>query len=175
MHVGTICTRRVVTIDAQRSLTEAARLMREQHVGTLVVTCPTARGTEVCGIVTDRDLVIDALARDPQETDIHVADLARTELTMISEDADLDDAVAAMQARGVRRLLVSSSEERLCGLLSIDDVIQAFAAQLGGLAKIIRSGREREADERHAAHPPATMPRFPAMGTAAWTQGAPVP
>lgn len=80
MHIGTICTRHIVSIDAQRTLTEAARLMREQHVGTLVVTCPTARGTEVCGIVTDRDLVIDALARNPMEMDIHVADLARTDL-----------------------------------------------------------------------------------------------
>lgn len=173
MHIGTICTRHVVTIDAQRSLTEAASLMRAQHVGTLVVTCLTARGTEVCGIVTDRDLVVDALARDPLETDIHVADLARTDLTMISENADLDDAVTAMHENGVRRLLVSNSDDRLCGLLSIDDVIQAFADQIAGLAKIIRSGKEREIGEHQPARPATHMPRFPAVGTAAWTRGAP--
>lgn len=170
MQVGTICTRHVVTIDAQRSLTEAASLMREEHVGTLVVTCPTAKGTEVCGIVTDRDLVIDAMARANWETDIHVSDLAHTDLTTISERAELDEAVTAMHESGVRRLLVSDGEDRLCGLLSMDDVIQVLAEQLGGLAKIIRSGREREIGERQAAPPATTMPRFPSMGTAAWNQ-----
>lgn len=172
MQVGTICTRRVVTIDAQRSITEAARLMREKHVGTLVVTCPTAKGAEVCGIVTDRDLVIDALAREPLETDVHVADLARTDLAMISENADLDDAVKAMQVNGVRRLLISDSNDRLCGLLSLDDVIEAFTEQIGGLSKIIRSGRDREIDEHPSSAPlAAKMPVFPSQGTAAWSKG----
>lgn len=168
MQVGSICTRHVVTIDAQGSLTKAARLMREQHVGTLVVTCPTAQGTEVCGIVTDRDLVIDALARDVVEPDIHVADLAHVDLTMIPDTAELADAVSAMIEHGVRRLLVSDSEDRLCGLLSIDDLIQVFAEQLGGLASIIRSGREREIGKHPAAPPATARPLFPSMGTAAW-------
>lgn len=168
MQVGSLCTRHIVTIDAERPLAEAARLMRDQHVGTLVVTCSTSRGTEVCGIVTDRDLVIDALARDPLEMDIHVADLARTELAMIAESAGLDDAIATMHESGVRRLLVSNSEDRLCGLLSIDDVIQAFAEQIGGLARVIRSGRERERGAIQSAPAPSHLPRFPAMGT--WAQ-----
>jgi predicted transcriptional regulator len=167
MQVGSICTRHIVTIDAQRPLTEAARRMRDQHVGTLVVTCSTSRGTEVCGIVTDRDLVIDALARDPLEMDIHVADLACTELAMIAESAELDDAIATMHESGVRRLLVSSNEDRLCGLLSIDDVIQAFAEQIGGLARVIRSGLERERGAIQATPAAPHLPRFPAMGTAA--------
>lgn len=167
MQVGSLCTRTIVTIDAQCALTEAARLMRDQHVGTLVVTCSTGRGTEVCGIVTDRDLVIDVLARDPLEMDIHVADLARTELATIAENAELDDAIAAMHESGVRRLLVSDSEDRLCGLLSIDDVIQALAEQIGGLARIIRSGQERERHARQDLPIPSHLPRFPAMGTAA--------
>lgn len=167
MQVGSLCTHHIVTIDAKRSLTEVARLMRDQHVGTLVVTCSTGRGIEVCGIVTDRDLVIDALARDPMEIDIHVADLARTEIAMIAESVELDDAIAAMDDRGVRRQLVSNSEQLLCGLLSIDDVIQAFAVPIGGLDKVIRSGRKHE---RGAIPDPSTasqLPRFPAMGTAA--------
>ncbi len=167
MQVGSLCTRTIVTIDAQRPLTEAARLMRDQHVGTLVVTCITGRGTEVCGIVTDRDLVVDVLARDPLEMDIHVADLARTELAMIAENAELGDAIAAMHESGVRRLLVSDREDRLCGLLSIDDVIQALAEQIGGLARVIRSGQERERKAHQDLPAPSHLPRFPAMGTAA--------
>lgn len=114
MQVGSICTRHTVTIDAERLLTEAVHLMRYQYEETLVVTCSTGQGTEVFGIVTDRDLVIDAMARDPLETDIRVADLAHRELSMISESAGLDDAIAKMLESGVRCLVVSNSDDRLC-------------------------------------------------------------
>ena len=70
MQVSAICNRDIVTIDAQRSLMEAARMMRDHHVGMLVVTCTDAQGEQVCGLVTDRDLVIKLLAQDrlPQAT-----------------------------------------------------------------------------------------------------------
>ena len=167
MQVGSICTRHTVTIDAERPLTEAAHLMRHQHVGTLVVTCSTGQGTEVFGIVTDRDLVIDVMARDPLEMDIRVADLARRELAMIAESARLDEAIAKMLESGVRRLLVCNSDDQLCGVLSIDDLIQAFAEQIGGLSTVIRSGREREQADHETGSAPRHLPMFPSMGTAA--------
>jgi predicted transcriptional regulator len=172
MQVGSICTRHVVTIDAGCMLTEAASLMREQHVGTLVVTCSTAGRTEVCGMVTDRVLVIDALARKPLELDICVADLANTQLSTIAEHAEVDAAVAAMHKGHVRRLLVTSSEGRLCGILSMDDVILAIAGQAGGLAQVILASRDHDVGDRPAQAPARLMPVFPVMGTAARARGA---
>lgn len=172
MQVGTICTRDVITIDAQSPLADAASLMRDKHVGSLVVTCLSARGVEVCGMVTDRDVVLDAIAREAPVGALRIGDLASTELTLISESADLDEAITVMQVSGVRRLLVSNSDDQLCGLLSIDDVMQAFAQQMGGLAKIMTSGREREVGE-HPATPWQPGVRFPPVGTAAWSRGTP--
>lgn len=154
MLVSSICRRDIVTIDAQRTLIEAARMMRDHHVGTLVVTCVDAQGEQVCGIVTDRDLVIDALARTPLELDAEVGDLAHVDLTLIAENASLDQAVTAMQNSGVRRLLVTDSADRLSGIISLDDVMEAFARQVGGLARIIHNGMDRELE----AHPPKGEP-----------------
>ena len=175
MQVSAICNRDIVTIDAQRSLMEAARMMRDHHVGTLVVTCSDARGEQVCGIVTDRDLVVDALARMPLELDIEVGDLAHVDLTLITENASLDQAVTAMQDSGVRRLLVTDSEDRLSGIISLDDVIEACARQVGGLAGIIRSGADREL----AAHMPKdvsgearSLPGTPGTSPGLWARVA---
>ena len=172
MQVGTICTRDVITIDAQSPLADAANLMRERHVGSLVVTCRGARGVEVCGMVTDRDMVLDAMAREAPVVSLRIGDLASTDLTLILDSADLDEAITVMQVSGVRRLLVTNGEEQLCGLLSIDDVMQALARQMDGLAQIMTRGREREMGE-HPVTPEGSRIRFPPVGTAAWTQGAP--
>lgn len=173
MQVSHICRRDVVTIDAQRTLIEAARMMRDHHVGMLVVTCANAQGEQVCGIVTDRDLVIDALARTPLELDAEVGDLAHVDLTLIAESASLDQAVTAMQGSGVRRLLVTDSEDRLSGIISLDDVIEACADQVGGLARIIRSGMDRElASQAHTGEPgePRSQPGAPIASQGIWAR-----
>lgn len=63
MDIGALCQRQIVTVDAGGPLVDAARLMREQLVGALIVTSAAVDGPSVIGIVTDRDLLIDALAR----------------------------------------------------------------------------------------------------------------
>ncbi|MDO9252243.1 MAG: CBS domain-containing protein [Hydrogenophaga sp.] len=161
MQVSTICNRDIVTIDAQCSLMEAARMMRDHHVGMLVVTCTDAGGEQVCGIVTDRDLVVDALARTPLELDVEVGDLAHVDLTLIAENASLGQAVVAMQDSGVRRLLVTDGEHRLSGIVSLDDVIEACAEQVGGLAAIIRNGMDRELAMHTPKADPGKAPSLP--------------
>jgi CBS domain-containing protein len=76
-----------------------------------------------------------------------------------------------MEAHGVRRLLVADGEKRVTGIISLDDLMDACAKELAGLAAVIRSGIEREvAESRGAPQPPKLMPlRVPAVGTAGWT------
>lgn len=63
MNIGSICTRHAVTVDASSTLLEAARLMREHHVGALLVVTDVGDGEQVVGIDTDRDLVVEAMHR----------------------------------------------------------------------------------------------------------------
>lgn len=169
MEVKSICSLNLVTIDVRRTLSEAAVLMRDHHVGTLVVTCLTPEGEQVCGIVTDRDLVIHGLARLKLDLDTPVGEVAQAQLRMIDEDTGLEAALEIMSSKGVRRLLVRNADHRLSGILSIDDLIEAIAPQIAGLAGVIRSGMEREKGAPNVRTESAHLPRFPGFGTASWS------
>jgi CBS domain-containing protein len=170
MDLASLCKRRIVTIDRSASLQQAAALMREYHVGSLVVTEAQDEGARVCGLVTDRDLAIEVLARGIDTTRASVGQLPDGKLVSAPAHADIDDAIALMQAHGVRRLLVRDDNGNLIGLVSFDDLLQAFGDRLGGLAEVVRKGIERETAERQAlATPPRpAMLRVPPTGTAGW-------
>jgi CBS domain-containing protein len=150
MKVADICTREVVATGRSSSVQQAAALMRERHVGALVVLADSAQGAQVVGIVTDRDLVIEALARglDPKETEI--GRLTDSKLAALPADATLDEAIVAMKKQGVRRLLVSGDGGHLCGIVSLDDLLDALAHEMSEVAHAVRSGIERETAERPA-------------------------
>jgi len=169
MKIGSLCTRRVVTVDEGASLGQAARLMREHHVGALVVTARAAQGLRIGGLVTDRDLVVEVLARELDPAAARIGELASTEIASVAEDDDLAQAIATMQRSGVRRLLVTDADQRLSGIVSLDDLVQACAGHLAGLADVIRAGLERETDEMEPTPPlPPGLLRVPAVGTAGW-------
>jgi len=169
MNVGSVCTRRIVSIKKSGTLAQAASLMREQHVGALVVTADTPDGLQVSGIVTDRDLVLDVLARGLDCATVRIGELVSSEVISVGEDDDIGSAIAAMQETGVRRVLVTGGAGKLVGVVSLDDLIAVFAGQMDGLARVIRSGMERERTEVAAAPPPPPLHvRIPAMGTAGW-------
>lgn len=169
INIGSICRRRIVSVDAASSLVQAAGLMREHHVGALVITTQTDEGPRVSGIVTDRDLVIDALARGLDASAAKIGDLASQRIASVDEDDALSDALAVMQDSGVRRLLVTNDERQLTGIVSLDDLMDAYASQMEGLAQVIRSGIVREVAETAPPVPPLLL-RIPATGTAGWGQ-----
>jgi CBS domain-containing protein len=160
MTVRDLCHPHVVTIERHATLGEAALLMRSHHVGALLVTGEDSGHHQVSGIVTDRDLALEGLTRGPAEPALKVGDIAHSNLVGVRGDADLAQAVQLMQQHGVRRLLVVDAEGRVGGVLSIDDVVEVMAAQLGALAGALRAGaaREQAASAQPAAQPAAKPP-----------------
>ena len=104
MNIASICQRRVITIEADASLKEAATCMRENHVGALVVVDAVEAG-RVAGVVTDRDLAIEVLAADLDAGRIQIGQLINGSLVSVAGSASIRDAIAAMEEGGVRRLL----------------------------------------------------------------------
>lgn len=156
MNIGTICKRNVVSIDGVATLQEAAMLMRERHVGALVVTGPAPQGVRVAGIVTDRDLAIEAVAGGLDPTSAAVGELVNAKVLAVPAGASLSEAIEVMRRQGLRRLLVTGAEQQLVGIVTMDDLVQALAADLAGLAQVTRVGIEREAQRDSAlAAPPA--------------------
>ena len=150
MNIASICQRDVVTIDEAATLRQAARLMRARHVGALVITAQRAGDSQLVGVVTDRDLALQVLTGDI-DARAPVGALARTTLVTVRETASMADAVAAMRDGGVRRLLLVDQQRRLVGIVSLDDLIAAYAGELGDLAQALRRGIAHEAAQSAAA------------------------
>lgn len=144
MRVGEVCNREVIVVDGDAPLREAAGIMREQHVGAVVVVSKDGNVTRPIGVVTDRDLVIAAFAADVDLDAISVKDVMSGDLLAATTEDDLWYTVQRMSERGVRRLPVTDSSGALQGILALDDLIELVAESMNNLAGLIRHGQQRE-------------------------------
>ena len=151
MSVGTLCNRDVVCVTPQTSATEAARLMRQYHVGNLIVAEEKAGKRYPAGIVTDRDLVIEVIAQGVTPDSVTVTDMMSATLITAHENDDLMDTIKRMRAKGIRRVPVVGADGSLAGILSVDDVIDLLAEELTDLARLITREQEREQTRRGGA------------------------
>lgn len=148
MLVSEYCNRDVVIVDKECSVREAARLMRTQHVGDLVVVEERDGKRIPVGIVTDRDIVLEVIAKDVDLKSVAIGDVMSFELTTASEDDEVLETVKLMRAKGVRRVPVVGKQGALIGILAVDDLIellQEVVADIGGL--IVRE-QKREKTKR---------------------------
>ena len=118
MSVADVMTRRVVYLPADTMLDEAAQVMRDQSIGDVVVT----RGPTMTGLVTDRDIVVRAIAENLPPKNTRLGDITSHELIMVEQSATSEEAVQAMLDRGVRRLLVCDADRKVVGILSLSDL-----------------------------------------------------
>ncbi len=148
MTAGKYCNREVVITAPETTAAEAAQLMREYHVGDLVVV--EKQGTEnmPVGIVTDRDLVIEIMAQDLSPEVKVVKDIMSAHPVSVTESASLFDALEQMRGQGIRRLLVVNDQGGLEGILCADDVIELIAEISNDLVKLIRHEQLHEQQER---------------------------
>jgi len=145
MKIEGMCTHSTVTADRSRTLQECAALMGENHVGSVLVTEETPGGPQAVGIVTDRDLVVEAMARGVAPGQASIGQITARRLVTVPSSASIDEAVQVMKSEGVRRLLVATPDRRLVGIISMDDLLDALAGEMAGIVQAIRGGFVREA------------------------------
>lgn len=154
MRVDDCCTRKVITATADTSIEDAARLMREHRVGTLVVV-NEAGARRPIGILTDRDLVVKVMAAGLSPRALVLRDVMNPELTTAAPDDDLMATLQRMLMRGIRRIPVTDRNNALIGILSVDDILQALieagsaAVRLMQVAARENAGRMAEAGLEH--------------------------
>jgi CBS domain-containing protein len=146
MNVGSICRRNVVTIRPFDELTSAARLMRENHIGYLIVVEPAVGEAffRPVGVLTDRDIVVAVVARETDPRTLTVGDVMTRQPVVVKEEDSSATALKEMRRIGVRRLPVVGERGRLVGVLSLDDVIDELAAELQHVAGSIRNEQRIE-------------------------------
>lgn len=147
--VGELCDRDVIVTQPDTTVSEAAKIMRAQHVGSIVIVENLNGGLRVpVGIVTDRDLVIEVMSVDLDAKAITVGDIARRELFTVDAEESAAKAIQLMRSKGVRRLPVVTAEGRLLGLVAFDDVLEAVTGELSELTRVIGREQAREAATR---------------------------
>jgi CBS domain-containing protein len=105
-------------VTAETTVSEAARLMKSEDVGSL----PVLDGEKLTGIVTDRDIVLQAVAEEKDPRGMPVREVASREVVRVNADEDLSSALQLMASQQVRRLPVVDDEGRLVGILAQADV-----------------------------------------------------
>ena len=138
----------VVSAAPGMTVTEAARIMRDQHVGCLPVVEVTGDGKSIVGLITDRDIVLSVVACELEPQTMTVGDVMTTELVTVSSADTLSDVLYAMHQRGVRRVPVVSARGVLQGIVALDDVLEAITDQLNDLVRAVKAEQGRESVER---------------------------
>jgi len=148
MRVADICTPLTVHIDPTASVREAAKLMRERHVGAVVVV-DRRNGTRApAGIITDRDIAISVVAPgvDPDAVTVH--DVMSRPVVTCTEDQDVFDAIQTMRSHGVRRLPMLNANGEFKGFVAADDIYGALANEFRELSRALVREQAREMETR---------------------------
>jgi predicted transcriptional regulator len=146
MTVGAHCNRNVATIKETAAIADAAVLMREAHVGDLIVM--DSQGTSPIGVITDRDIVIELIAEDVDLKTVTVGDIMTGSIATVNESNGLEFALKEMHRCGIRRIAVTDSDHKLVGVLSLDDVVNYLMSLLDHLGGAIRQGLYQESRDR---------------------------
>ena len=137
MTAGELCIRRVITADLDESVIDAARRMAQENVGDLVVVEIVGERVAPIGMLTDRDLVVGALARGaPLALELRVRDVMSETVTAYA-DEDVSGVLATMQRHKIRRMPIIDREGSLQGILTLDDVVSWIREQLDRAAAVI--------------------------------------
>lgn len=148
MPISEFCNREVVFATRKTSIPEAAQLMRQYHVGDLVVVDEIAGKRIPVGIVTDRDIVIEIIAKSLALEEFSVGDIMGPQLVSVRESEGVFETIQLMRAHGIRRIPVVNQAGGLEGIVSADDILDLLAEEMAELAKVAPREQVREAKTR---------------------------
>ena len=148
MAIGQICSREVVFTGRDATAKHAAQLMREHHVGSIVVVDEANGRRMPAGIVTDRDIVVAVLALGLNPDAIQVGDVMNRELLAVRENAGVAETIELMRVKGVRRVPVTYAAGALVGIVAADDVLSLLAEEMSALATMVSREHKREVEVR---------------------------
>lgn len=148
LNAGDICNRIVTVAERDMTLVQAAQLMRDHHVGCLVVVDESGAGRLVVGMLTDRDIVTAVIAQEVDPNTLRVEDVMTADVVSALEEDSVMDLLGLMRRKGLRRIPVTTPERVLQGLVTLDDLLEIFAEQLRALVLAIEAEQLRERKAR---------------------------
>ncbi len=137
MPIQELARNDVVTAKEEASINRLARLMREEDVGSVVIT----NGGSPTGIVTDRDLTTRVLAEERETDELRAKDVMSEDLCSVSPDSGFYEAAEVMSDNAVRRLPIITDADELVGIITADDLTELLADEHQQLAAVLRNQR----------------------------------
>lgn len=147
--IASICNRAVAFTTRDTPIAAAAKLMRQGHIGSLVIVEQMNGGKRIpVGIVTDRDIVVEVIATGLDPAVITVGDVMERELVVGRESDSVLQTLEIMRFKGVRRLPTVDGEGQLVGIVTVDDILEVLSEELSELSRIVAREQAREASAR---------------------------
>lgn len=146
MNVGALCSRRVVAVPTSATLSQVVVRMRDERVGSVMVTSGGESHPRVVGIITDRDIVRTQLERTADLSRLSAGEAMTQKPLVLDERESVDGAIAHMRARGVRRAPVVTGDDRPVGLVSIEDLLTLLTTTLIDVVGIL--GQQQRPEQR---------------------------
>lgn len=137
MPISDCCTMDVICCDSGDSVAQVAGLMREHHVGDVVVVGSHEDARVPIGIITDRDIVVEAIAPQVDLNLITAGDIMNSPLMKLQDSDGIFEALRLMRDLKVRRLPVVRDDGTLFGIVTLDDIVDLLAAELSMVAGVI--------------------------------------
>ena len=138
MSVGKICVRAVHTASPDETVLEAARRMAREKTGTLVV---LDLERLPIGILSDRDVMVRCVAEGKDPAAVLVSELMSTPVASVRETMPIEEALAQMATCRVRRVPVVDDDDRMVGILAVDDVIELLVEEAGAIGRLLGGHR----------------------------------
>ena len=144
MSVGEFCNREVIVANKDTTVVEIAQLMRQHHVGSIVIVESNGPNNVPVGIITDRDIVLEIVAPQLDLDAVTAGDIMSGELLIAREVDGLWETLKRMRSHGVRRVPVINDEEVLLGILSVDDTLEILSNEFSELVSLMNRERHKE-------------------------------
>ena len=148
MKLKEFCVLVVACCPPSATIAEAARLMRQHHTGDLIVTDDSDGTREPVGIVTDRDIVMEVIAKGRDIDRTRVSEVMATPVVVASGSENVGAAIDRMRTHGVRRLPIVDDAGIVLGIITLDDLYRELAEHTAALAAIVSKQQTREQRSR---------------------------
>ncbi len=148
MQLNSFCMLDVECCSPRATVLDAAHIMRRKHTGDLVVVDDDERKPSPLGIITDRDIVVEVLAKGLDPATTTVGSVIRTPVVVAEGTEDSTQVLERMRAHGVRRIPVVGAGGKLIGIVTVDDLLKRLAADATLLTEVISQEQNHEARAR---------------------------
>jgi CBS domain-containing protein len=144
MLLKEFCTTDVAWCTRDTTVLEAAQMMRQKHIGDLVIVDDPKDEFTPVGLITDRDIVVKVIGDELSASQTRVGAIMRMPLVTASESEDSSVAISRMRHHGVRRLPVTGHRGKLVGIVTLDDLLRQLRSEVDSLLEIISKERDHE-------------------------------